>query len=155
MNKQKYNFEVHYTKQLRIIILNGPNLNLLGTRQPEVYGDMTFESYLSSLRNRFPDVDIQFYQSNVEGELIDRIHQCMRDKVDGIVINAGGYSHTSVALADAIAGVNIPTISVHISNIYQRETERHKELLAQYVQGGIYGLGLKVYDLAITALTDR
>lgn len=134
---------------MQIEIINGPNLNLLGERQPEIYGYQSFDAYLEALRLKFNDVTINYFQSNIEGELIDRLHLLRNQPIQGIVLNAGGFSHTSVALADAIAAIKIPIISVHISNIYQRETERHKELMAQYVLGGIYGLGLEGYELAI------
>jgi 3-dehydroquinate dehydratase II len=134
---------------MQVEIINGPNLNLLGERQPEIYGFQSFEAYLEALRLKFNDVTINYFQSNIEGELIDRLHLLRNQPIQGIVLNAGGFSHTSVALADAIAAIKIPIISVHISNIYQREIERHKELMAQYVLGGIYGLGLDGYELAI------
>lgn len=134
---------------MQIEIINGPNLNLLGERQPEIYGYQSFDAYLEALRLKFNDVTINYFQSNIEGELIDRLHLLRNQPIQGIVLNAGGFSHTSVALADAIAAIKIPIISVHITNIYQREIERHKELMAQHVLGGIYGLGLEGYELAI------
>lgn len=134
---------------MQIEIINGPNLNLLGERQPEIYGYQSFDAYLEALRLKFNDVTINYFQSNIEGELIDRLHILRNQPIQGIVLNAGGFSHTSVALADAIAAIKIPIISVHITNIYQREIERHKELMAQHVLGGIYGLGLEGYELAI------
>lgn len=134
---------------MQIEIINGPNLNLLGERQPEIYGYQSFDAYLEALRLKFNDVTINYFQSNIEGELIDRLHILRNQPIQGIVLNAGGFSHTSVSLADAIAAIKIPIISVHITNIYQREIERHKELMAQYVLGGIYGLGLEGYELAI------
>ena len=140
---------------MKILILNGPNLNLLGQREPEVYGNTSFQDYFSTLQRRFPDLSLEYFQSNVEGEIINRLHQCLQDGTEGIVINAGAYSHTSIAIADAIAGIDLPTISVHISNIYQREEERHKELIAKYATGGVFGLGLSGYEFAIRALTDR
>lgn len=133
-----------------ITIIHGPNLNLLGNRQPEIYGKEGFDGYLKQLRASYDNLEISYFQSNVEGELIDYIHQ---SKADGIVINAGGYAHSSVALADAIAAISIPVINVHISNIYAREKERHTELLAQYCQGGIYGMGFAGYDMALNYLT--
>jgi 3-dehydroquinate dehydratase-2 len=145
-------FQSHLTTfafEMQIAIINGPNLNLLGERQPEIYGFQSFEAYLETLRLKFKDVTIHYFQSNIEGELIDQMHRLRNQPIGGIVLNAGGFSHTSVALADAIAAIHIPVISVHISNIYQREIERHKELMAQYVMGGIYGLGLDGYELAI------
>jgi 3-dehydroquinate dehydratase-2 len=134
---------------VKILIINGPNLNLLGTREPSIYGDATFESFLMQVRNHFSTISIDYFQSNIEGELIDKLHKTENDEYEGIVLNAGGYSHTSVALADAVAAIKTPVIGVHISNIYTRENERHTELLAQYCAGGIYGLGINGYKLAI------
>lgn len=133
----------------KILILNGPNLNLLGTREPDIYGNTTFESFLEQVRSQFSTVEIKYYQSNVEGELINKLHNTENGEYSGIVLNAGGYSHTSVALADAVAAIKTPVVGVHISNIYTRENERHTELLAQYCVGGIYGLGMRGYELAI------
>ncbi len=134
---------------MKILIINGPNLNLLGTREPSIYGDTTFEYFLTQVRNQFSTVKIDYFQSNVEGELINKLHDTEEEEYEGIVLNAGGYSHTSVALADAVASIKTPVVGVHISNIYTRENERHIELLAQYCVGGIYGLGMKGYELAI------
>jgi 3-dehydroquinate dehydratase-2 len=133
-----------------ILILHGPNLNLLGKRQPEIYGKEGFESVLSALRETFPHVELTYYQSNHEGDLIDAIQQAEGEK-DAIVINAGGFSHTSVAVADAVASVQIPVYGVHISNIYQREKERHIDLLSKYCKGTIVGLGTLGYRFAIDA----
>ena len=138
---------------MNILVVNGPNLNLLGSREPEVYGNTSFTDYLSLLKGRFAAHHIHYFQSNQEGELIDTLHQAV-NHYDGIVLNAGGYSHTSVALADAVAGISLPVVTVHISNIYKREPERHKELLSKYAVGGIFGLGLKGYDLAIEYLVS-
>ncbi|MFY0644637.1 MAG: 3-dehydroquinate dehydratase [Bacteroidia bacterium] len=137
---------------MSILIINGPNLNLLGKREPEKYGHLSFEEVLKDLRITYDTIEIEYYQSNVEGELIDRIHKAVEDEHSGIILNAGGYSHTSVALADAVAAIDIPVVSVHISNIYQREEERHKELLTKHVVGGIYGLGTRAYKLAVQYL---
>jgi 3-dehydroquinate dehydratase-2 len=126
----------------KILILNGPNLNLLGTREPDIYGNTTFESFLEQVRSQFSTVEIDYYQSNIEGELINKLHDTENEEYSGIVLNAGGYSHTAVALADAVAAIKTPVVGVHISNIYTRENERHTELLAQYCVGGIYGLGI-------------
>jgi len=136
---------------LKILILNGPNLNLLGKREPTIYGDQNFNVYLTNLQAKFSDHTIDYVQSNIEGDLINTLHQA-DEKYTGIILNAGGYAHTSVALADAVAAIKTPVISVHISNIYQRESERHQELLSQYVVGGIFGLGLQSYQLAIQHL---
>jgi len=132
-----------------IFIINGPNLNLLGKREPTIYGNITFESYFSSLQKQFVDkVRLQHFQSNIEGELIDKIQAACLDN-DGIILNAAAYSHTSIALADAIKSVQIPVIGVHISNIYNREAERHTDLLGGACKGNISGLGLDGYRLAI------
>ncbi|MFT7100756.1 MAG: 3-dehydroquinate dehydratase-2 [Bacteroidia bacterium] len=139
----------------KILILNGPNLNLLGTREPDIYGNTTFESFLEQVRSQFSTADIEYYQSNIEGELINKLHDTENEEYSGIVLNAGGYSHTAVALADAVAAIKTPVVGVHISNIYTRENERHTELLAQYCVGGIYGLGIKGYDIAIEYLISH
>ena len=134
-----------------IEIINGPNLNLTGRREPEIYGSVTMEQYLDELRQSFPEVQIGYYQSNVEGEIINRIHE-VGFSADGIIINAGGYSHTSVALHDALAAVPAPAIEVHLSNIFSREEYRHHSLLTSACRGIICGLGLKGYKLALNAL---
>ncbi|MBQ3949057.1 MAG: type II 3-dehydroquinate dehydratase [Bacteroidales bacterium] len=134
-----------------IEIINGPNLNLTGRREPEIYGSVTMEQYLDELRQSFPEVQIGYYQSNVEGEIINRIHE-VGFSADGIIINAGGYSHTSVALHDALAAVPAPAIEVHLSNIFAREEYRHHSLLTSACRGIICGLGLKGYELAVNAL---
>ncbi len=135
----------------QIEIINGPNLNLTGRREPEVYGTTTMEQYLEELRAKFPEVKIGYYQSNVEGELIDRIQQA-GFLCNGLIVNLGGYSHTSVAIHDAIASVPAPAIEVHISNIFAREEYRHHSLLTSACRGMICGLGLKGYELAVNAL---
>lgn len=132
----------------RILILNGPNLNLLGTREPGIYGTQSFEEYLPQLRSQFTGLELTYYQSNIEGELINALHNA-RGNADGIVINAGGYSHTSVALADAIAAVGIETVEVHISNVYAREEYRHISLIASKCKGLISGFGMHSYNLAL------
>lgn len=133
---------------IKISIINGPNLNLLGVREPSVYGCRTFEDYLSELRNDFPQVEFDYYQSNIEGELIDHIQQ-VGFSYDGIILNAGGYSHTSVAIHDAIASVSTPTVEVHISNIYAREEYRRHSLLSDACKGVVCGLGLDGYRYAV------
>jgi 3-dehydroquinate dehydratase-2 len=138
---------------MRIDILNGPNLNLLGKREPGIYGNESFESYLEQLRMAFPDIDIHYFQSNVEGELINRLHE-VGFSSDGIVLNAGGYTHTSVAIADAVAAINTPVIEVHISNIYAREEFRHISLLSPKCRGSIAGLGMEGYKLALYYFTQ-
>ena len=135
----------------RIVIINGPNLNLVGIREPEVYGNVGMEKYVDTLCQRFPQVRVEYFQSNVEGELIDCI-QREGFTADGLVINAGGYSHTSVALHDAILAVPAPAVEVHISNIFSREEYRHHSLLSSACKGMVCGLGLLGYDLAIQAL---
>lgn len=135
----------------RIEIINGPNLNLTGRREPEIYGSTSMEQCIDGLRSRFPDVEIGYFQSNVEGELINRLHQ-VGFSADGIVINAGGYSHTSVALHDAITSIPAPAIEVHLSNIFAREDYRHHLLLTSACRGMICGLGMDGYALAIQNL---
>lgn len=134
-----------------IDIINGPNLNLTGRREPEVYGTTTMEEVIDGLRQMFPDVEIGYYQSNVEGELIDRIQQ-VGFTSDGLIVNLGGYSHTSVALRDALLAVPAPKVEVHISNIFAREDYRHKSLITSACRGMVCGLGLQGYELAIRAL---
>jgi 3-dehydroquinate dehydratase-2 len=133
---------------LKIQIINGPNLNLLGKREPEVYGSTSFEEYFETLQTIFPNLELYYYQSNVEGELINKIHE-IGFSFDAILLNAGGYTHTSVAISDAIAGVTTPTLEVHISNIYKREEFRHKSIISKSCVGMISGLGLKGYELGI------
>ena len=137
-----------------IEIINGPNLNLVGVREPEVYGSVSMEQFVEGLRQRFADIEIGYFQSNIEGELIDRIQQ-VGFSADGLVINAGGYSHTSVALHDALAAVAAPAVEVHISNIFAREDYRHHSLLSSACRGMVCGLGLEGYALAIEALSGR
>lgn len=132
----------------RIEIINGPNLNLTGQRQPEIYGTVTMEQMVAGLRERFPQAEIDYYQSNVEGEIINRLHE-VGFSADGIVLNAGGYSHTSVAIHDAIAAITTPVIEVHISNIFAREEYRRHSLLSDVCKGVICGLGLEGYRFAI------
>ena len=135
----------------KIIIINGPNLNLLGKREPEIYGNESMEGYIEKLRLEFKDTQIDYYQSNIEGELIDKIQE-VGFCYDGIIINAGGYSHTSIAIHDALKSVTTPTIEVHISNIFAREEYRHHSLLSSACRGAIIGLGLDGYKYAIEAL---
>ena len=136
---------------MRIIIINGPNLNLLGVREKSIYGDGNMEDYMEVLRNRFTTVDLEYFQSNSEGALIDKIHE-VGFSYDGIVMNAGAYTHTSIAIADAIAAVKTPTIEVHISNVAKREAFRHKTYLGPVCTGTIAGFGLDSYRLGIEAL---
>jgi 3-dehydroquinate dehydratase-2 len=138
---------------MNIQIINGPNLNLLGVREKSVYGEKSFETYLEDLRKRYANITINYYQSNVEGEIINKLHE-VGFAADGIVMNAGAYTHTSVAIADAIAGIKTPVIEVHISNVYKREEFRHKSLLAASCKGVIAGFGLDSYRLAIENLVN-
>ncbi len=133
---------------MKILILNGPNLNLLGKREPEIYGNQNFLEYFNSLKENFNEIELSYYQSNIEGELINKIHEVGFD-FDAIVFNAGAYTHTSVALGDAIKGIETPVIEVHISNVHSREDFRHTSFIAPYCKGTIAGFGLKSYDLAI------
>ena len=134
----------------KITIINGPNLNLLGKREPNVYGNQSFENFFSELQKKYPDLELKYLQSNVEGVIIDYLQQ-ESDK-DGIILNAAGYTHTSVSIADAVKAIEIPVIEVHISNIFAREEFRHTSLIAPYCKGSIIGFGLKGYELAIEAL---
>lgn len=134
---------------LRIAIINGPNLNLLGSREPEVYGTKKFDTYLEELRVRFTDVEITYFQSNVEGELVTCLQQCVGN-ADGIVLNAAAYTHTSIAIADAISAINLPVVEVHISNVLGREEYRKTSYIAAKCVGSISGLGLEGYALAIS-----
>lgn len=136
------------TPNLRLAIINGANLNLLGRREPEIYGTVSFEEYLGVLRRSYPTVQIDYYQSNIEGELVDFIQKAGFE-ADGIIINAGGYSHTSVVIADAVKSVSVRCVEVHISNLFERELIRHSSLLAAYAEGSVIGLGLDGYRLAV------
>ena len=133
---------------MKIVIINGPNLNLLGVREPEKYGFTRFEDYLDELKAKFSGCEVEFYQSNVEGEIINKLHE-VGFSADGIVLNAGGYTHTSVAIADAVAAIEVPVVEVHITNIYAREEERRVSLLSKACAGVISGFGLRSYDLAM------
>jgi 3-dehydroquinate dehydratase-2 len=136
---------------MKLIIINGPNLNLLGVREPSVYGNQSFADYHQTLKTKFPTVQIDYFQSNVEGEIINKLHE-VGFSLDGIILNAGGYTHTSVAIADAISAIKAPVIEVHISNIYAREEFRHNSLIAGKCKGSISGFGLDSYRLAIESL---
>lgn len=133
---------------MKITIINGPNLNLLGKRETDIYGHKSFESYLPELQKKFPTWTIDYFQSNVEGELINKL-QAVGFSQDGIIINAGGFTHTSIAIADAVASIKTPVIEVHISNIFGREDFRHVSYLGRYCAGSISGFGLKGYELAL------
>jgi len=143
------------TIAMKIQIINGPNLNLLGQREPGIYGSESFDNYLPKLRERFPDVEIDYYQSNIEGELINKMQETgFFGGYDGIVLNAGAYTHTSVALQDCIRSLRCPVIEVHISNVHKREEFRHKSLISCACLGVICGFGLNSYSLAVEALID-
>lgn len=138
---------------LHLAIVNGPNLNLLGTREPHIYGSQTFEHYFKQLGERFPLVQLHCYQSNVEGELINYLHSCM-GKAQGVILNAGAYTHTSIALADAVAAIGIPVVEVHISNVLAREEYRKTSFIAAKCVGSISGLGIDGYALAVQYFVD-
>lgn len=137
-----------------IVIINGPNLNLLGTREPNIYGNQSFDDYLASLPTLYPNVHFEYFQSNHEGDLIDKLH-AVGFSVDGIVLNAGAYTHTSIALADAIKAISSPVVEVHISNVHARESFRRQSLLSPVCKGVICGFGLQSYTLAIAALINE
>jgi 3-dehydroquinate dehydratase II len=130
----------------QILIINGPNLNLLGTRQPQIYGEITFDEVMRDLQKKFPEAQLAYLQSNHEGEIIDALQRCTHS---GVILNAGGYTHTSVAIRDAISAIEIPVVEVHISNISARESFRHESLLSPVCAGVIFGFGVKGYELAI------
>ena len=133
---------------MKLLILNGPNLNLLGKREPTIYGSETFEAYLKVLQAKYPQIEFHYFQSNIEGELIDKLHE-VGFSYTGIVLNAAAYTHTSVGIGDAVKGIETPVVEVHISNVHAREEFRHKSFIAPNAKGVISGFGLKSYDLAI------
>ncbi|MDA9257691.1 type II 3-dehydroquinate dehydratase [bacterium] len=133
---------------MKLLILNGPNLNLLGKREPAIYGSETFEAYFKVLQAKYPDIELHYFQSNIEGELIDKLHE-VGFSYTGIVLNAAAYTHTSVGIGDAVKGIETPVIEVHISNVHAREAFRHQSFIAPNAKGVIAGFGLKSYDLAI------
>jgi 3-dehydroquinate dehydratase-2 len=135
---------------MKIIIINGPNLNLLGKRQPEIYGNQDFESYFNSLQNLYKNIELYYFQSNIEGEIINKLHEVGFD-YQGIILNAGAYTHTSIAIADAVKAISTPVIEVHISNTFSRENFRHQSYISHVSQGVIIGFGLKSYQLALTS----
>lgn len=139
---------------MNILILNGPNLNLLGKREPEIYGTATFEAYFAELEEQFSELNLSYYQSNVEGHLIDKLHEVGFDW-DGIILNAGAYTHTSLALGDAIAGISTPVVEVHISNVFAREKVRHHSFIAPNCIGSISGFGMRSYELALRYWADK
>lgn len=136
---------------MKILLINGPNLNLLGIREQSIYGNESFENYFQTLQNEYPDIEMEYFQSNIEGELINKIHE-RGFTFDGIIINAGAYTHTSVAIRDAISGVKAPVVEVHISNILTRENFRHESLIGPVCVGSIMGFGLDSYRLGIEAI---
>ncbi len=139
---------------MKILILNGPNLNLLGKREPTIYGNSSFDTYFESLKKRYSNVELEYYQSNIEGEMINKIHE-VGFSYDGIVLNAGAYTHTSLAIADAIKAISTPVIEVHISNVFSREPIRHQSYIAPVCKGSISGFGLDSYRLAIEAILNK
>lgn len=138
---------------MKIIIINGPNLNLTGMREQSVYGNEFFQDFFERLKAAYPQVELEYYQSNVEGEIINKIHET-GFSYDGIILNAGGYTHTSVAISDSILAINTPVVEVHISNIFSRETYRHNSLIAPFCAGSIAGFGLSGYRLALESLIN-
>ena len=144
----KNNFDMNIT------IINGPNLNLLGVREPGIYGSRGFDSYLEELRKLYPQVDIAYFQSNHEGDIIDKLHEVGFGATDGVVLNAGAYTHTSLAIADAISAINAPVIEVHISNVHAREEVRHHSMISGVCRGVIAGFGLDSYRLALEHLLN-
>ena len=139
---------------MKIIIINGPNLNLLGAREPGIYGDTSFDNFLEALKKKYPDVQLSFYQSNVEGELIDKIQEVGFNH-DGIILNAAAYTHTSVGIGDAVKAIETPVIEVHISNTFAREEYRHRSYISAGAAGIIIGFGLKSYELALLSFLNR
>jgi 3-dehydroquinate dehydratase-2 len=139
---------------MKIIIINGPNLNLLGVRETSIYGGQSFETYFNTLKSQFSQIELEYFQSNVEGEIINKLHETGFSS-NGIILNAGGYTHTSVAIADAIAAIKTPVLEVHISNVYAREDYRHKSLLSKNCIGVISGLGMESYTLALMHLMAK
>jgi 3-dehydroquinate dehydratase-2 len=138
---------------MKIIIINGPNLNLLGKRETSVYGESSFDDYLPQLQTKYSDIDIEYFQSNIEGEIIDKLHQT-GFTYDGIILNAAAYTHTSIGIADAVKAISTPVVEVHISNVYAREDFRHHSFIAPYAKGIITGFGLLSYELAIRSLIN-
>ncbi|MCG7502453.1 type II 3-dehydroquinate dehydratase [Tenacibaculum sp. Mcav3-52] len=132
----------------KVIIINGPNLNLLGKREPTIYGASTFEDYLKELKNKYVDIQLEYFQSNIEGEIIDKLHE-VGFNYNGIILNAAAYTHTSVGIGDAVKGIETPVVEVHISNIHAREEFRHVSYIAPNAKGVIFGFGLKGYELAL------
>jgi 3-dehydroquinate dehydratase-2 len=139
---------------MKFMVINGPNLNLLGTRERSIYGEKSFEEYMEQLKGSFPEINLDYFQSNVEGELINKLHEVGFD-YQGVVLNAGGYTHTSVALSDAISAIESPVVEVHISNVHARESYRHQSLISKNCVGVIAGFGMDSYRLALSYLIDN
>lgn len=135
---------------MKLIIINGPNLNLLGKRETSIYGNQSFEDYFEELKSKYKEIELEYYQSNIEGELIDKLHD-VGFSYDGIILNAGAYTHTSVGIGDAIKGINTPVVEVHISNTFSRESFRHESYISPNAKGVVLGFGLKSYDLALNS----
>jgi 3-dehydroquinate dehydratase-2 len=140
---------------MKIAIVNGPNLNLLGTREPEVYGQQSMQDIIDNIEAKYPSIEILYFQSNVEGEIINQLQALDLQKLDGIILNAGAYSHTSLAIADCVKSIHTSVIGIHMSNIYARETERHTDLLSAACIGGIYGFGAGSYYLAVESIVNK
>lgn len=138
---------------MKIIIINGPNLNLLGKREPNVYGTDSFEDYFESLQHKYSTIDFSYFQSNIEGEIIDKLHE-VGFNYDGIILNAAAYTHTSVGIGDAVKGIETPVVEVHISNVHAREEFRHQSFIAANAKGVIVGFGLKSYELAVQSFLE-
>src|SRR4051812_23042593 len=143
-----------YFHHMKIAVINGPNLNLLGKREPGIYGSQSFEDFFEQLKDKFVGVELSYYQSNVEGELINELHRVGFD-FDGVIMNPGGYTHTSVAIADAISAITAPVVEVHISNIYAREEFRKQSVVSSKCKGAVSGLGLKGYELAVKYFIEQ
>lgn len=138
---------------MKLIIINGPNLNLLGNREPDTYGNKSFDDYFSELQFKFRNIELSYFQSNIEGEIIDEIHRS-QDEFDGIILNAAAYTHTSVGIGDAIKAIDVPVVEVHISNTFSREDFRHKSFISPAAKGVIIGFGLQSYDLAVQSFLN-
>ncbi len=139
---------------MKILIINGPNINLIGKREPDIYGTLSFDQYLDKLRNEFSNVKIDYFQSNIEGEIIDKIQES-ENAYGGLVLNAGGYAHTSIAIGDAVKAVSVPVVEVHISNVFGREPYRHVSHVAPVAEGCVIGFGMKGYRLAVISLLEN
>lgn len=139
---------IFYIYFMKLLIINGPNLNLLGKREPNIYGNTDFQSYFKSLREKFPETELDYFQSNIEGELIDKLQQA-DGSFDGVILNAAAYTHTSVGIGDAVKAISVPVVEVHISNVASREEFRHTSFISPFARGVIFGFGLEGYDLAV------